>query len=53
MARWLKTPGELERCVGAESMRTIRQEREIEFERLTNLLLKALGSGKITELNVI
>ncbi len=28
MARWPKTPGELERCIGAESVRTIRQERE-------------------------
>ncbi len=29
MARWPKTPGELERCIGTESVRTIRQERKI------------------------
>ncbi len=27
MARWPKTPGELERCVGAGSVRTIIKER--------------------------
>ncbi len=29
MARWPKTPGELERCIGEESVRTIRREREL------------------------
>ncbi len=29
MARWPKTPGELERCIGAESVRTKRKEREL------------------------
>ncbi len=29
MARWHKTPGELERSIGAESVRTIRQESEL------------------------
>ncbi len=29
MARWPKTPGELERYIGAESVRTIRQGREL------------------------
>ncbi len=28
MARWPKTPVELEKCIGAESVRMIRQERE-------------------------
>ncbi len=28
IARWPKTPGEIERCIGAESVRTIRQKRE-------------------------
>ncbi len=27
MVRWPKTPGKLERCIGAESVRTVRQER--------------------------
>ncbi len=31
MARWPKTPGELERYIGAESVRTIRQEKELCF----------------------
>ncbi len=29
MARWPKTPGELGNCISAESVRTIRQEREL------------------------
>ncbi len=29
MARWPKTPGELEKCIGAESVRTIRQEQAL------------------------
>ncbi len=29
MARWPKTPGELERYIGAVNVRTIRQERVI------------------------
>ncbi len=28
MAQWPRTPGELERYIGAESVRTIRQERQ-------------------------
>ncbi len=31
MARWPKTSGELKRYIGAESVRTIRQERELCF----------------------
>ncbi len=31
MARWPKTPVELERSIGAECMRTIRRERELPY----------------------
>ncbi len=29
LARWPKATGELERCIGAESVRSIGQEREL------------------------
>ncbi len=29
MARWPKTPGELGNCISAESVRTIKQEKEL------------------------
>ncbi len=31
MARWPKTPVELERSIGAECVRTIRRERELHY----------------------
>ncbi len=29
MARWQKTPGKLEICIGAESVRTLKPERDL------------------------
>ncbi len=42
MARWPKTSGELEGYIGAESVRTIRQEKELCLSCVHTVLFKAL-----------